>query len=345
VDGGAAGAAQRDLCRDRRALRRLPIDRALISARRKHEPRRAPLLASVAAIVVVALAIGLWIIRGPRRLPSRTVREWRARIIRARPHLPTRQPRQGQRDRARRLSGAGRTDCVAAHRERRQGLCRRSRGSSCRSARLLDQHHARQRPPASAITAIRIFSTPFIAQSAAMACGFIRRCRLRPTPTMTDEDALAIKAYLFSLPTVRAAAPANTLSLSIQPALVHDLLVGTVQSGHHGLNPTHRRARSGTGALYLAEALAHCGEMPYAAKSGVCAGQPQKIRWRSGPQAGAPSTSVRSKATGVGGLARPGPSSPIFRPDMRKATAPPRDRWAKPWTTASVNWRRKISAP
>jgi len=36
--------------------------------------------------------------------------------------------------------------------------------------------------PVSAITAIRIFSTPFIAASAAMACGFIRRCRLRPTP-------------------------------------------------------------------------------------------------------------------------------------------------------------------
>ena len=48
--------------------------------------------------------------------------------------------------------------------------------------------------------------------NAVTARGFIRRCRYTSYTYLSDADALAIKAYLFSLPPVRAAAPANTLA-------------------------------------------------------------------------------------------------------------------------------------
>jgi mono/diheme cytochrome c family protein len=73
------------------------------------------------------------------------------------------------------------------------------------------------------------------------------------------KTVLAVKAYLFSLPPVRAAAPENTLSFPVQPALGDVVLVGGVQPGH-ALHPTHRKVRSGIAARYLVEALAHCGE-------------------------------------------------------------------------------------
>ena len=97
---------------------------------------------------------------------------------------------------------------------------------------------------------------------------------------MTDADALAIKAYLFSLPPVRAAIAAEYADVSVQPALGDDLLVGAVQSGH-ALRAGHleepgmeqgRLSRRGAGALR---------RMPYAAKPGVRAGQPQEIRRRA----------------------------------------------------------------
>ncbi len=46
---------------------------------------------------------------------------------------------------------------------------------------------------------------------------------------MTDEDVLAIKAYLFSLPPVNQATHAEHLQLSVQPALADGLLVGLLQ--------------------------------------------------------------------------------------------------------------------
>jgi len=76
---------------------------------------------------------------------------------------------------------------------------------------------------------------------------------------MTDEDALAIKAYLFSLPPVHAPARANTLSFPFnqRPLMAFWTLF---------FNPDQRfRADASQSpewnrGAYLAEALAHCGE-------------------------------------------------------------------------------------
>ena len=65
---------------------------------------------------------------------------------------------------------------------------------------------------------------------------------------MTDADALAIKAYLFSLPPVHAAAPRQYADLSVQPALGDGLLVGAVQSGHALRARYVDKARNGTAA-------------------------------------------------------------------------------------------------
>ena len=97
---------------------------------------------------------------------------------------------------------------------------------------------------------------------------------------MTDADALAIKAYLFSLPPVRARGAREHADVSVQPALGDDVLVGALQSGHalragHGEEPgmeSRRLSCRGAGALR---------RMPHAAQSGVRARQPQEIRRRA----------------------------------------------------------------
>ena len=208
-DGGAAGAAQRDLCRDRRraaaaADRPLP-DRGgekIMSA------ARAAFCFGVVAIAVVVVAGGpLDRPRsrpdGLRRRPEGGAGGLQGRRSHRRPGFA----RQGEPGRTRRISGAGGRLRGLPHHPGRQGICRRPRASSCRSARCIRPTSRRTRKPASAITAIRISSTRCIAASAATARGFIRRCRITSYTYMTDADALAIKAYLFSLPPVRAPAP------------------------------------------------------------------------------------------------------------------------------------------
>jgi len=92
---------------------------------------------------------------------------------------------------------------------------------------------------------------------------------------MTDEDALAIKTYLFSLPAIRAASPRNTLSFPFNQRWAMTFWSALFQSGHTVEPDTSKSPEWNRGA-YLAEALAHCGECTYAAKSGVCAEQTAK---------------------------------------------------------------------
>jgi mono/diheme cytochrome c family protein len=76
---------------------------------------------------------------------------------------------------------------------------------------------------------------------------------------MTDADALAIKAYLFSLPPVRAAAPANTLAFPFNQrwSLV---FWSTLFNPDTRFQPDTSKSPEWNRGAYLAEALAHCGE-------------------------------------------------------------------------------------
>ena len=77
---------------------------------------------------------------------------------------------------------------------------------------------------------------------------------------MTDADALAIKAYLFSLPAVHAEQSPEHFCVSVQSALDDDILVVAVQRRHALSSPTPRESAEWNRGAYIAEALAHCGE-------------------------------------------------------------------------------------
>ena len=126
---------------------------------------------------------------------------------------------------------------------------------------------------------------------------------------------LAIKAYLFSLPPVRAAAPENTLSFPFNQRWAMrfwsavfnpDTRFDARHIEEPGMEP-RRVSRRSAGALR---------RMPYAAQSRLCARQPQKIRRRRDGglarvqhQFGQGHRRRRLEATRI--------SPPIYRPDTR----------------------------
>ena len=76
---------------------------------------------------------------------------------------------------------------------------------------------------------------------------------------MTDADALAIKAYLFSLPPVHAPARPNTLAFPFNQRWLMALWSPAVQPGQ-ALRAASDRSLAWNRGAYLAEALAHCGD-------------------------------------------------------------------------------------
>jgi mono/diheme cytochrome c family protein len=76
---------------------------------------------------------------------------------------------------------------------------------------------------------------------------------------MTDSDALAIKAYLFSLPPVDAPRPVNTLAFPFNQRWLMAFWSAFFNPDKRFEPNTDRTADWNRGA-YLAEAMAHCGE-------------------------------------------------------------------------------------
>ena len=76
---------------------------------------------------------------------------------------------------------------------------------------------------------------------------------------MTDADALAIKAYLFSLPPVRAMAPANTLVFPFNQRWAM-IFWSALFNRDTRFEPDASKSPEWNRGAYLAEALAHCGE-------------------------------------------------------------------------------------
>jgi mono/diheme cytochrome c family protein len=76
---------------------------------------------------------------------------------------------------------------------------------------------------------------------------------------MTDEDLLAVKAYLFSLPPLRAAAPENTLSFPFNQRWAM-LFWSAVFNPDTRFAPDTSKSPEWNRGAYLVEALAHCGE-------------------------------------------------------------------------------------
>lgn len=76
---------------------------------------------------------------------------------------------------------------------------------------------------------------------------------------MSDADALAIKAYLFSLAPINAPAPANTLAFPFNQRSLMGIWAVLFNPDKRFEPNTERSAAWNRGA-YLAEALGHCGE-------------------------------------------------------------------------------------
>jgi mono/diheme cytochrome c family protein len=76
---------------------------------------------------------------------------------------------------------------------------------------------------------------------------------------MTDADALAIKAFLFSLKPVRAAAPANTLEFPFDQRWLMTFWSFLFDPDKR-FEPNSQRSPEWNRGAYLVEAMAHCGE-------------------------------------------------------------------------------------
>jgi mono/diheme cytochrome c family protein len=76
---------------------------------------------------------------------------------------------------------------------------------------------------------------------------------------VSDEDALAIKAYLFSLPPVKAAAPENTLAFPFNQRWAM-MFWSALFNPDTRFEPDSSKSPEWNRGAYLAEALAHCGE-------------------------------------------------------------------------------------
>jgi len=76
---------------------------------------------------------------------------------------------------------------------------------------------------------------------------------------LADEDVLAIKAYLFSLPTVHATSPANTLRFPFNQRWLMGIWA-TLYNPNQRFQPHPDRSPEWNRGAYLAEALAHCGD-------------------------------------------------------------------------------------
>jgi mono/diheme cytochrome c family protein len=76
---------------------------------------------------------------------------------------------------------------------------------------------------------------------------------------ITDADALAIKAYLFSLPPVKARPPANTLEFPFNQRWGM-IFWSTLFNPDTRFEPDISKTPEWNRGAYLAEALAHCGE-------------------------------------------------------------------------------------
>ena len=222
-------------------------------------PAARRILLSVVAIVVVAVAIGLWIVRGPGPMafadgPKVALADYRGGNPAG---VPAALAQASVVERGAYLARAA--DCMVCHttaggKEYAGGLGFKLPFGTLYSTNITPDKE----------TGIGNYSDQdFLA---AMHRG-IRSDGARLYPAMpftsytyvSDADALAIKAYLFSLPPVRAAAPENTLMFPFNQRWAMGFWSALFNPDTRFQPDTSKSPEWNRGA-YLAEALAHCGE-------------------------------------------------------------------------------------
>jgi mono/diheme cytochrome c family protein len=222
-------------------------------------PAARRILGSIAAIVAIAFIVGVWIIRGPGPLafgtgPNVELKDYKD----ANPTgVPASLAQTSPVERGAYLAKAA--DCMVCHttqggKEYAGGL-----GFTLPFGTLYSTNITPDKE-----TGIGNYSDQDFLNAVHRG---VRRDGARLYPAMpytsytyiTDADALAIKAYLFSLPPVRAEAPANTLAFPFNQrwamAFWSELFNPDTR-----FEPDISKSAEWNRGAYLAEALAHCGE-------------------------------------------------------------------------------------
>jgi mono/diheme cytochrome c family protein len=222
-------------------------------------PASRRILISVVAIVVVALVAGLWIIRGPGPLafadgPKAALADYRG----ANPTgVPAALAQANLIERGAYLAQAA--DCSACHttqggKEYAGGLGFKLPFGTLYSTNITPDKE----------TGIGNYSDQDFLGAVHRG---IRRDGARLYPAMpftsytymTDADALAIKAYLFSLPPVRASIPANTLTFPFNQRWSM-IFWSALFNPDRRFEPDSSKSPEWNRGAYLTEAMAHCGE-------------------------------------------------------------------------------------
>ena len=217
------------------------------------------IIASLAVIAIAVIAIAVWIIRGPGPMafadgPKVALSDYRGGNPTG---VPVALAKASVVERGEYLAKAA--DCVACH--TRQGGKELAGGLGFKLP--FGTLYSTNITPDKA-TGIGNYSDQEFLN--AMHRG-IRRDGARLYPAMpytsytymTDDDALAIKAYLFSLPAVHAAAPENTLKFPFNQRWAMMFWSAAFNPDTRFMPDTSKSPEWNRGA-YLAEAMAHCGE-------------------------------------------------------------------------------------
>jgi mono/diheme cytochrome c family protein len=217
------------------------------------------ILLSVVAIVVVALAAGIWFIRGPGPLdfadgPKVALADYKAGSPAG---VPAKLAQASAVERGAYLAQVA--DCAACHtapggQEYSGGLGIKLPFGTLYSTNITPDKE----------TGIGNYSDQDFLNAIHRG---IRRDGARLYPAMpfssytymSDADALAIKAYLFSRPPVRAALPANTLAFPFNQRWA-TAFWSALFNRDTRFPPDPARSPEWNRGAYLAEALAHCGE-------------------------------------------------------------------------------------
>ena len=222
-------------------------------------PAACRILGSIIAIVVVALIVAVWIVRGPGPMafgtgPNVELADYHG----ANPTgVPAALAQASAVERGEYLAKAA--DCMVCHttpggKEYAGGLGFKLPFGTLYSTNITPDQE----------TGIGNYSDQDFLN--AMHRG-IRRDGARLYPAMpytsytyvSDADALAIKAYLFSLPAVKMAAPTNTLAFPFNQRWAMGLW-SAVFNPDSRFEPDTSKSPEWNRGAYLAEALAHCGE-------------------------------------------------------------------------------------
>jgi mono/diheme cytochrome c family protein len=222
-------------------------------------PAARRILLSVAAIVVVALVVGIWILRGPGPIAF----AGGAKVALADYHginptgVPAALAQASLAERGAYLARAA--DCMVCHtaqggKEYAGGLGFKLPFGTLYSTNITPDKE----------TGIGNYTDQDFLNAVHRG---IRRDSARLYPAMpfpsytymTDADALAIKAYLFSLPPVRAAAPENTLTFPFNQRWAMSFW-SAVFNPDTRFEPDASKSPEWNRGAYLAEAMAHCGE-------------------------------------------------------------------------------------